>query len=611
MARELKNRLINKGIYNVVDAEDIPREAASDALNFITDIDGFELTRGKERVGNLSTGSDHVPNYHFAYRKDGTLQQFRRISTKIQYLDTSDDTWKDTITGLTAGSPVTLVNTDSLAGRFVYVFGLDGIWKIPVVNPNTAVDMYDATKNYKGLALYDKGRVILWGRVDDKTGSYLSHIDEQNWTLESAEVIEVGTGSDVTFTGSLAEGGAFNTVFAVEITDGTETFIDNGDGTLTGDQGGTGTINYGTGAYSITFNTAPTLSQNITADYQWEDSNDGGITDFTYSATRIAGEGDTFRHDKGGDEVLNDVLLDGVHFLFKTSRIYSLELSADDLSADNNVFRENVGIPSRQAATATSRGIVFVNTGNPEQPELQLLSRNLAGDNFNTQQIVPQFDFSPYNFDECVMDTWGDYIIFTGKTRDALNNDRIFLVNLDLKSVDVVAFFADSFAKDSGFLYCGDSLSANTYQLFTGFDDEDTTIEGYWNGNAETYGEENLKRLRFQKIAGLMSQSQGFEVYVSYDDDAFQLVGAVDGNGSYVDVTNPTVVGSSTIGSKLIGGDSAVTVYGFRLRLPVKSPKFRKRVWRFVPTGTGYLKIRFINDSDILVYENKLPKKYR
>ena len=39
-------------------------------------------------------------------------------------------------------------------------------------------------------------------------------------------------------------------------TDGVEIFTDNADGTLTGDLTGTGTIDYATGAFSLTFNTA-------------------------------------------------------------------------------------------------------------------------------------------------------------------------------------------------------------------------------------------------------------------------------------------------------------------------------------------------------------------
>ena len=612
MPRTLKKRLMNKGIYNTVDSEDIPQDAASNSLGFITDVDGFELTRGQQLIGNETTGSDKVPNYHFAYTKAATLVQFRRINTAIQYLNSSD-VWTNVITGLTAGNALTMLNVVSLSGRFVFVFGLDGIWKIPVSSPASAVDMFDETKNYKGLAEFDKGRVTLWGREADKTGSYLSHIDEQNWTTVSAEALDTGDGTTTAFSGTLAAISGTKTAFALEITDTVETFIDNGDGVLVGDQGGTGTINYATGAWAVTFNTAPANSQAITGDYQWEDSNDGGITDFTFTTpTRIAGEGDTFRHDKGGDEILNDILLEGSHFFIKKTSIYRLVLSADDLDADNNVYREGVGIPSKGAAVGTSKGIMFMNTADPDQPVLERLTRNTTGDNFSVDELFPQFDFSPFVYDDCIMETWGDYILIACKASDSSGvNDRIILVNPSLNSVDVVPYRALSFAKDSGFIYIGDSISGNTYQVFSGFDDDGTQIEGFWEGNAEIHETERLKRIRLAQFQGLIALDQSYDVEVEYDDGGFEVVATIDGRGSYVDVANPTIIGSSRVGSKLVGGDTAVTVYKYFREIKVKSTKFRKRVWRIVPKGTGYLKVLMIKDEDVLFYQHALPKKYR
>ncbi len=77
----------------------------------------------------------------------------------------------------------------------------------------------------------------------------------------------VGTGdkSEVTFSGTLAN----VPIRDLEITDGVEKFTDNGDGTLTGDAGGVGTIVYETGAFSVTFNAAPEIDADITADYNF------------------------------------------------------------------------------------------------------------------------------------------------------------------------------------------------------------------------------------------------------------------------------------------------------------------------------------------------------
>lgn len=86
-------------------------------------------------------------------------------------------------------------------------------------------------------------------------------------TNVASESWGTGNGVLVTFAKQLA-----NTKIAagsLSITDTVEIFSDNGDGTLTGDLGGSGVINYATGYGSITFNTAPTDTQAITAGYDY------------------------------------------------------------------------------------------------------------------------------------------------------------------------------------------------------------------------------------------------------------------------------------------------------------------------------------------------------
>ena len=85
----------------------------------------------------------------------------------------------------------------------------------------------------------------------------------------SDENIGSGDGAEVTFNGNLAN--VPLVAGTLSITDTVETFSDNGDGTLTGSLGGSGTIDYDTGAYSVTFNTAPGNGQAITADYDYYD----------------------------------------------------------------------------------------------------------------------------------------------------------------------------------------------------------------------------------------------------------------------------------------------------------------------------------------------------
>lgn len=112
------------------------------------------------------------------------------------------------------------------------------------------------------------GRGTLLGRRDSD-GKYAA-IDPG--TRYDDEDRGTGDGTDKTWNGTLAHPGVKPgslVIHAVVVGDGTETFTDNGDGTLTSDGAtpGTGTINYATGAYTTTFFVAPKSGSHIYADY--------------------------------------------------------------------------------------------------------------------------------------------------------------------------------------------------------------------------------------------------------------------------------------------------------------------------------------------------------
>ena len=83
----------------------------------------------------------------------------------------------------------------------------------------------------------------------------------------SRVTIGTGDGSTITF-GTTISGAAPIKSGSVIVDDTVETFTDNGSGILTGNQGGSGTIDYDTGALSVTFNTAPGNGVNI--ETSWE-----------------------------------------------------------------------------------------------------------------------------------------------------------------------------------------------------------------------------------------------------------------------------------------------------------------------------------------------------
>ena len=84
------------------------------------------------------------------------------------------------------------------------------------------------------------------------------------------EKVATGTGANPV-TGTLQ----FKAVIpgSISITDGTETFTDDGVGNLVGSAGGTGTVDYITGAVSMTFNVAPALGVAVIGNYKYNMEN--------------------------------------------------------------------------------------------------------------------------------------------------------------------------------------------------------------------------------------------------------------------------------------------------------------------------------------------------
>ena len=590
------------GIQNKLDSSIIPKDALSDATGWITDDGVIELARG--RVAINATGAEgSVKTQHFSYTTAGQARHYRKTSTKIQY--DNGTTWEDVITGLSEGG-VSFANYQSLAGSFVYIFCLDGIYKICTSNPTDYVDVYDATKNFKGYAFINLGRSILWGRADDRTGLYGSRIDPQDsnvYTTVSSEAL-----SNVA-TGTLAfkSGGTKRTCFGLELTVTTsgQVFTDDFNGNLTGDAGGTGTINYMTGAFTTDDTGAGTV------DYQWEDSNEGGVTDFSKSATRLAAEGFVLRQDEGGDAILSVKSLDGSYYSMKERSVYQLTLDAADTNPSNVVFRTDIGISNANASVSTGKGIVFIDSANKEEPQLTVLERNPIGDKIEPMQYLPRFKFEDYDYSDCVLETYGKFVLISCKTEGNAVNNRILICDISGGTVSVVNYGADSFSKNGGFLYTGDSLSESTYQTLSGFDDLDGVIENYAITRYERMETEDLKKTKKMRFKGLIASGQVLSVYAAYNKDDFQLIGTIRSDGGYVDKGTEYLVGTNMVGEGVVGGSGGTPVYPYTLEMKVKTPKFLGRQIKFVAESFGYVSVQYMSDRDVWGYQDKLPAKYR
>jgi len=118
----------------------------------------------------------------------------------------------------------------------------------------------------------------------------------------TAEAIGAGDGTDKTFSATLAKHPV--QPGSVAVSDGVEDFADDGLGRLTGDAGGSGSVNYTTGAVSVEFHAAPANAAPVGAAY---DRLFAGVLDEAVD-TAVSGSGLVIVHGS----VRKDVLKVGV-----------------------------------------------------------------------------------------------------------------------------------------------------------------------------------------------------------------------------------------------------------------------------------------------------------
>jgi hypothetical protein len=494
-------------------------------------------------------------------------------------------------------------------------------------NPGDYTDLTDSSKNFQGYIKIKQNRMFLWGRLKDKTGVYGSYIDAAAYTTVTSENSASGDGATKTFSFTLAfkGGGSTRTCFALSVTDTVETFTDNYDGTLTGSLGGSGTVNYTTGDVSVTFNTAPANSaNNIKSTYQWENSNNTGITDFTKtSPSRTAGQGFIFRQDDGGGAVMNILSYNDVEYCMHETKTWALTLTSNDTNATNLIYRDRVGIPNWQAACETGSGIYYIDYTDQTAPQIRILTLNQLGTDvipisiskarkLGGEDTIVGLDLSNYRFDKAVLREWGDFILISSRSKDSPKNDTLVTYNKIQAAFDKHTISVSSLVVYNGTLVAGDSVSSNSYILFSGFDDDDSTISNSWEGALSDFGTDYVKKIKKFIIRGKIQPAQGFDIYVALDNGAYSLVGSISGMGTYVDAGNPYLVGTETIGSHVIGdGGDGVNAFNYEHILTLRTDKFQRIKLKFTATGVGFLSINAYKWFDIRLYAKKELIKYR
>jgi hypothetical protein len=632
------------GIISSLEESNIPREASSDSLNWLTGGSFIELRRGLYRLGLTEvSGAGKVTGGIVAKRADGVEIPFRSRGRKVEYYDITTDEWIEIgtdvlpATVITTADPygeqITFASISTVTGPQVWLNSPHaGLHKIMVASPGSITAMYDGTKNYRGHITIKGDAIWLWNaRIDNKIPdltniyrSYLANKSTADFTQISAEAC-AGTGATRTGTLAFKAAGAKRTCFEVTFTDGTETFIDDLSGNLIGSAGGTGTINYTTGAYSVTF-AAPATT--VTATYRWEDSTAGGLADFTFSGTRTSGQGFVLRQQDGGSPMKNVFYYSGVYYCIHESKTWSVSISADDLTFTNLPYRNKVGITSILGAIDSDDGVYYVDDTDANDPQIRILSLNYSGlevipssvsKKFEMNKVKVGIDLSSYSFNKAVVRRFGNLVVVSCRKTESNENDTLIVINKDSGAIDILGYiYANNIDIYNGALIAGDSISNNTYTLFTGTDDQDSEIINYWIGKMDNLDVEQLKVCKKLMIEGNIGPDTSLKVYVSIDSGAFVEIldtngdPFIKGDGSYVDKSQSIDVGSYTLGrGEVGGGGDGLVAYHYMRELKINQEKFYQIKLKFEAYGIGYVSITQYQLRDVRGKWQKLPVRYR
>lgn len=375
-----------------------------------------------------------------------------------------------------------------------------------------------------------------------------------------------------------------------------ETFLDNQSGGLISNLGGTGTINYVTGALSVTFNTAPINMGDILSQYYYQPLLTG-VEDFTVPGSPGAGSAAFWQQRDGGGPLNTVQPFSGSNFCFHTYKTWVVTNDPNTYTNSTNIpYRNNIGTPFYKSAFPTGDGIIFVDTSIPAYPKVKMLAiaPNTTDTTIEPLPISDNLDLTNFGFQFPPVTFWNQYNIFA--CQNILNgtvqpyNGAMFIMNTESGYWDQLDYQMSLFAQYYGTLIAGSSISNNVYTLFSGFDDDGAPIANFWNSSITNLGWGGLKTTERFVIEGLMQPSQSLQVYVSYDQGPFTLVQTINGTDACVSQGNQQLVGSNTVGSQTVGAGS-VYANPFLLDFSLNSDYYNYIQVQFVATGIGYIEI--------------------
>jgi hypothetical protein len=506
--------------------------------------------------------------------------------------------------------------------------------KIMVANPGSYSTVYDSSKNHKA-----------WMRIFDNR-AYIWNIDASELTTVRMSYIEVRTITDyLQVTGETVANGAAlaqkastptANFFQISGTGGAETFTDDLNGNLVGSGGGKGTINYTSGVISFSPIAGP-VGNLTSVSYRYSDelstwtpsggSLSGGIQGFVVPAARVATQPNVFQQSHGGN-VKSIVALNNNKFCGHDRALWDIITSSDDLTFNNNIFRNSIGIPSLRGMFSSPEGIYTVDLNDKSNPKFVIVSYSGRTTDIKPVVISPNLDLTKYSFDQLAVFPFNDYMCYSLRTSDSTFNNRTFVYHRVYKTWDILDYAISCADIYNNLLIGGHSISNNVFNYFSGNDADGDVITNFWKSGISRlgyitargtvriiFGQKKVKRIF---IEGDIGPNQVGHLFISLDrgplvevlDEAGGAI--VRGDGSYVDKSQRVTLGSVTLGDKVLGGGGdGIEAYHYERYVKFPQGKFAEIEIMLQVDNVGYMSVTKLDFWDIRVLQDKASKKYR
>jgi len=619
--RSFAIRDFKKGLNTSKVPDKLEPGEASDVRNWLMRDGSLELSGGSAMLGTTAfTGS--VTGLFSSVKNDGTAVTWQKVGAKLYARDGSAD-WAEVGSSLftAAGSAdvASFAEWKGITGSWVFVSSAhSGLFKLSVALPTAYVSYPSA--GFRGDLAVVQNRLWVsgWpttGGSLDTTGFQLSYQPPaalSSYTTVSGEAYGTGNGVLVTFAQTLAfkAAGATRNCFSVSVTDGVETFTDTGNGTLTGSAGGTGTVNYATGACSVTFAVAPLNLAAITSTYLWEDSAADGLAKFS-PLSAAAGDGHAhYLPQPGVGAAMGAWAYGGDAFCLHSHGVYRVTFDAYGDPASNLVFRATSGPSSKLAAAATGDGIYYVDDASGEDVRVRVIRTvNTAGSVYvDNPSVSDDVLLKSYSFATASVAVKGDIVAVACASDSA--NDTVFAFDRRLGNVSRLAYPARIIAPSGADLIYGDVAQGSVWTMLDGTLFSGQPTDNFWVSGDHDAGYDGQKRARHLWVEGRIGPAQTLAFYADCDGSGWGEIGRITGQDAQVDEASIGAVGDDAVGAMAVGRYDTSETWPFSITWPW-NVKYRKAKLKVEALGVGPASIDSLTHHDVRYCGSRMPLKYR